>query len=365
VIYSAIVIPKFVILTLIDSTTNKMMQIAIVILNYNGKKHLAQFLPSVTQHLAANCELIIADNASTDDSLLFLNQHYPSLRLIPLEKNYGFAEGYNQALKQIKSDIYILLNSDVEVTNGWIEALVAPLQQDATIAAIQPKILSYTNKNHFEHAGAAGGWIDTLAYPFCKGRLFNDVEEDKGQYDTQSEIFWASGAAMCIRAELFHNFGGFDGDYFAHMEEIDLCWRLKRAGYKIMAAPQSIVYHLGGGTLDYSSPFKVYLNFRNSLSTILKNAATKDLVWIIFLRLCLDGIAGIFYLSKRQYQMTLMIIKAHFAFYARFRANLTKRKSYQKRIEKYRIGKENKNGIIYKSIVFQYFIKKRKTFSEL
>lgn len=341
------------------------MQISIVILNYNGKKHLTQFLPSVIKNLTANSELIIADNASTDDSIAFLREHYPSLQIILLDKNYGFAEGYNQALKQIKSDIYILLNSDVAVTEGWIENLTSPFQFDNTIAAIQPKILSFNKKQLFEHAGAAGGWMDSLAYPFCKGRIFNDVEEDKGQYDKQSEIFWASGAAMCIKADLFHQIGGFDGDYFAHMEEIDLCWRLKRAGFKIIAAPQSVVYHLGGGTLDYASPFKVFLNFRNSLSTIVKNSPSYKLVWFIFFRLCLDGIAGIFYLSKRNYNLTWTIIKAHFAFYAIFFKVLAKRKKYNQLIEQCKIGDSNNAGVFNQSIVYQYFIKKKKTFTDL
>lgn len=344
---------------------NNQPSVAIVILNYNGKKHLAQFLPSVIKNLTANSELIIADNASTDDSVDFLQKHYPSLKTIQLEKNFGFAEGYNQALKQVKSDIYILLNSDVEVNEGWIEKLITPFQEDKYIAAIQPKILSFNNKHLFEHAGAAGGWMDSLAYPFCKGRIFNEVEEDKGQYDEQSEIFWASGAAMCIKADLFHQIGGFDGDYFAHMEEIDLCWRLKRAGYKIMVAPQSVVYHLGGGTLDYASPFKVFLNFRNSLSTILKNSSTTKLLWFIFFRLCLDGIAGIFYLSKKQYQLTWQIIRAHFAFYGSFFQTLSKRKKYNQLIEKCKIVEENKTATLNKSIVYQYFIKKKKTFTEL
>lgn len=341
------------------------MQISIVILNYNGKKHLTQFLPSVIKNLTANSELIIADNASTDDSIAFLQDHYPSLKIIRLDKNYGFAEGYNQTLKYLKSDIYILLNSDVEVTEGWIENLTSPFQFDNTIAAIQPKILSFNNKQLFEHAGAAGGWMDSLAYPFCKGRIFNDVEEDKGQYDKQSEIFWASGAAMCIKADLFHQIGGFDGDYFAHMEEIDLCWRLKRAGFKIIAAPQSVVYHLGGGTLDYASPFKVFLNFRNSLSTIVKNSPSRKLVWFIFFRLCLDGIAGIFYLSKKNYNLTWMIFKAHFAFYAIFFKVLAKRKKYNQLIEQCKIGDSNNAGVFNQSIVYQYFIKKKKTFTDL
>jgi GT2 family glycosyltransferase len=345
--------------------TSQNPAVAIVILNYNGRAYLEQFLPSVLASSYGNLSIVIADNASTDDSLAFLNKHYPSLRIVSLSQNYGFAEGYNQALKQIKSAYYILLNSDIEVKSDWISPLIDVMENDKTVAAVQPKILSFHDKTKFEHAGAAGGFIDTFAYPFCRGRIFNDTETDEGQYDNQTEIFWASGAALCIRGELFHQIGGFDGDYFAHMEEIDLCWRLKRAGYKIMVEPKSVVYHVGGGTLDYASPFKVFLNFRNSLYTIVKNEPWSKLVWFLVFRFLLDGLSGILYLSKKQPQLTWQIIRAHFAFYGNFFKTLHKRKSYNEKITQCRIAPENKVAIHSQSIVFQYFIQKKKKFVSL
>jgi GT2 family glycosyltransferase len=345
--------------------TQSIPLVSVVILNYNGKKHLAQFLPSVLASNYPNFDVIIADNASSDDSLEFLRTHYPTLQVITLPQNYGFAEGYNQALKQIKSAYYILLNSDVEVQPDWISPLIAVMQQDRTIAATQPKILAFHDKSKFEHAGAAGGWIDSLAYPFCRGRIFDEVETDEGQYDDCTEIFWASGAALCIRGDLFHQIGGFDGDYFAHMEEIDLCWRLKRAGYKIMVEPKAVVYHVGGGTLDYSSPFKVFLNFRNSLFTILKNESWVKLSWFLLFRFCLDGLSGILYLSKKQYYLTWQIIRAHFAFYGSFFKMLQKRRMYDEKIATIRIAENNKSAIYSQSIVFQYFIKKIRRFSAI
>jgi GT2 family glycosyltransferase len=342
--------------------TSQMPTVAVVILNYNGRAYLEQFLPAVLASSYGNLSIIIADNASSDDSIAFLQDHYPSLRIVSLSQNYGFAEGYNQALKQIKSDYYILLNSDIEVKSDWISPLITVLEKDKTVAAVQPKILSYKDKTKFEHAGAAGGWIDTFAYPFCRGRIFNDTETDEGQYDNQAEIFWASGAALCIRGELFHQIGGFDGDYFAHMEEIDLCWRLKRAGYKIMVEPKSVVYHVGGGTLDYASPFKVFLNFRNSLYTIVKNEPWSKLVWFFVVRLLLDGLSGILYLSKGQFQLTWQILRAHFVFYGNISKTLQKRKSYNEKIAQCRIAPENKTTIHSQSIVFQYFIQKKKRF---
>jgi hypothetical protein len=287
------------------------------------------------------------------------------LELIQLSQNFGFAEGYNQALKSMKSDYYVLLNSDIEVKNDWIEPLVNLLESDKTIGAAQPKILSFHNKTKFEHAGGAGGFMDIFAYPFCRGRLFNDVETDEGQYDNSTEIFWASGAAMFVRAETYHQLEGLDGSYFAHMEEIDLCWRLKRAGFKVMVEPKSVVYHVGGGTLDYDSPFKVFLNFRNSLYTIVKNEPFVKLIWFFIVRLLLDGLAGILFLSKKQYNLTYQIIKAHFTFYGQFFKVLKRRKHYNQLIKKYSIGGATQGGKYPQSIVFQYFIKKKKTFSQL
>lgn len=339
--------------------------VAIVILNYNGKKYLAQFLPSVLASEYPNFSIIVADNHSTDDSIDFLKAHYPTIQTVVLEKNYGFAEGYNQALKQIDADYYILLNSDIEVTADWISPLIKCITTTPNVAAVQPKILSYKDKLLFEHAGAAGGFMDKFAYPFCRGRIFTSVEKDERQYDNATEIFWASGAALCINATLFHKIGGFDGDYFAHMEEIDLCWRLKRAGYSIWVVPQSVVYHVGGGTLDYDSPFKVFLNFRNSLFTILKNESWAKLSWFFVFRLILDGVAGLSYLSKKQFNLTYQILKAHFACYAVFLKILSKRKKYNQRIADCSIGNPNSNGQINQSIVYQFFIKKKTTYTAI
>ncbi len=340
------------------------MKTGIVILNYNGRKHLETFLPNVIAN-SAGAEIVVADNGSTDDSLAYLRSFGSQIETIVLDKNYGFAEGYNQALKDYCTDYYILLNSDIEVSENWITPLIAALNNDETVAACQPKILSYKDKTKFEHAGAAGGWIDSLGYPFCRGRIFYDTETDTGQYDSEEEIFWASGAALCIRAKLFHGLGGFDGDYFAHMEEIDLCWRLKRAGFKIKVAPQSVVYHVGGGTLDYLSTFKSYLNFRNSLFTYLKNMPVGKLLWFIPLRLVLDGVAAGMYLLKGEFRFIPTILKAHFAVYGDFLKTIEKRKKYNQLIENQRIAPENKNAILKKSLLIEYFLKKKKKWSEI
>ncbi|MFT3903703.1 MAG: glycosyltransferase family 2 protein [Niabella sp.] len=245
--------------------------VAIVILNWNGQKHLAEFLPSVMATAYPNHSIIVADNGSTDDSVDFLTTNYPDIRITKLAANYGFAKGYNEALKQVDADYYMLLNSDVQVTPGWIEPLVNLAESDSKIAACQPKILSYKNPSLFEYAGAAGGWLDAYGYPFSKGRIFDICETDKGQYDQSEPIFWASGAALFIRAKVFHDVGGFDNYFFAHQEEIDLCWRVQLAGYIIMSCPASTVYHLGGGTLPKGNSLKTYLNFRNNHIMIFKN----------------------------------------------------------------------------------------------
>jgi GT2 family glycosyltransferase len=341
-----------------------MKKTAVVILNYNGKKHLETFLPNVIR-CSEGAEIVVADNGSTDDSLAYLKTFGEAIEIIVLDKNYGFAEGYNQALKNYCSDYYILLNSDIEVNEGWISPLVKMLESDEKIAACQPKILSYKDKTKFEHAGAGGGWMDFFAYPFCRGRVFYETENDLGQYDDESEIFWASGAAMCIKAKLFHGLGGFDGDYFAHMEEIDLCWRAKKAGFRIMVAPSSVVYHVGGGTLDYLSTFKSFLNFRNSLMTILKNESALKLVWFLPFRMILDGFAAGMYLIKGEFRFIWTILRAHFAFYFSFFSTLKKRRINHQLIENQRIAPENKVGILNKSIVWNYFFKKKKTFRDI
>ncbi len=293
--------------------------ISIVILNYNTRKYLAEFLPGVLSGAPQGARIVVADNDSDDDSVDFVKANFPRISCLELSKNHGYAKGYNHALKEEDADYYVLLNSDVETPKGWLEPIIQYLEDHPRVAACQPKIRAYANKNAFEHAGASGGWMDIMGYPFCRGRILNVIEEDEGQYDDATEIFWASGAAMVIRAELFHKIGGFDDDYFAHFEEIDLCWRLKRAGYGIAVVPQSVVYHIGGGTLNYVSPNKTYLNFRNSLYTLFKNESKRNLFWIVFFRLILDGAAALLFLSQGKFDFIWMIIKAHIGFYARFR----------------------------------------------
>jgi len=339
------------------------MKIAIVILNWNGKKYLEQFLPFVLKYNSADAEIIIADNASTDNSIEFLHTNYPQLKIIRNEKNDGFAKGYNDALAVIASEAkqsyeyYILLNSDIEVSENWINPLISVMDKDATIAAVQPKIKSFYHRNYFEHAGAAGGFIDKYGFVFCRGRIFNTVEEDRGQYDDAKEIFWATGACLFIRADAFHKAGGFDEDFFAHMEEIDLCWRLKNMNYKIMYSPNSTVYHIGGGTLQYSSPIKTYLNFRNNLYLLYKNLPSESLFKIFFIRLILDGIAAIKFIFERNHQHFPAVIKAHFRFYKNFKMISKKRKA---------LNNQRKHEDIFDgSIIAEYFLKGKKYFSEI
>lgn len=341
-------------------------EVAIIILNYNGLHFLRTFLPILDKTTYQNYRIIIADNGSTDDSLNWLAENRPDLECIDLKENYGFAEGYNQAIKYVESDYFVLLNSDVEVTPSWLEPLVEILESDPNIAACQPKILAQKNKQQFEYAGASGGWIDKWGYPFCRGRLFFETEKDQGQYDEVQEIFWATGAAMVIRPQLMKNLGGFDGDYFAHLEEIDLCWRMQRAGFKIMVEPKSMVYHVGGGTLDYNSPRKAYLNFRNSLYTLIKNEPKKKLYWLIPLRLILDGLAGLLFLSEGKFAHVNSILRAHIEMYKNFGKLKKKRMYYFDLIQKYGIGQKNKLGGVYnKSIVWSFYGRRKRKFSDL
>jgi riboflavin kinase/FMN adenylyltransferase len=339
--------------------------VAVVILNYNGKNHLATFLPTVIAHTPAT--IIIADNGSTDDSIEFLHTNFSSIQVIDLKENTGFAEGYNRALQHLKGEkrIYILLNSDVAITENWLAPLIETLENAPNIAACQPKILSYTDKIRFEYAGASGGWMDVLGYPFCRGRIFAETEIDAGQYDAPQAIFWATGAALAIKSQVFHDFGGFDGDYFAHSEEIDLCWRMKRAGYGIMVAPRSVVYHVGGGTLDYLNPRKTYLNFRNSLYTCIKNYPIYKLLWFIPLRLILDGVAGILFLSEGKIKEIGAILRAHLYIYSHIGVIFAKRKMYDALIKKHRIGTPNRAGEWQKSVVWAYYLGGKKRFNEL
>ncbi len=349
------------------------MKVAIVILNYNGKDYLEQFLPSVVKYsnptLPENSdfshEIIVADNASTDDSVAFLSANYSAIKQINLTENHGFAEGYNQALAKVEADIYVLLNSDVEVTKNWLSPIVELLKNNRITAACQPKIKSFHQKTHFEYAGASGGFMDALGYPFCRGRIFDKLEEDKGQYDETREIFWATGAALFIKADLFHKIGGFDGDYFAHMEEIDLCWRLRKAGFQIMVCPDSTVYHVGGGTLQKESPFKTYLNFRNNLVTVLKNVSGWKIYWLFPLRLVLDGLAALQFLLKGQFANIWSILKAHFYIYFHAFSILHKRMKSQQIVDELYIGDRRKRGYLNRSIVWQFFISGKKKFSQL
>ncbi|HLO82274.1 MAG TPA: glycosyltransferase family 2 protein [Chitinophagaceae bacterium] len=266
--------------------------VAIVILNWNGKKHLEQFLPSILSTTYSNIQVVVADNGSTDDSISFIYSNYPSIKVLRSSVNEGFAKGYNTALKQVDADYYMLLNSDVEVTPGWLEPMVSLLESNRHIGACQPKLLDYRTRSTFEYAGGAGGWLDAFGYPFCKGRIFDDCEVDKGQYDIAEPIFWASGAALFIRPELFHNAGGFDPFFFAHQEEIDLCWRIQLLGYKIYSCPASVVYHVGGGTLPKGNERKVFLNFRNNLIMLSKNLPWSQKVWKIPIRILLDAVSA-------------------------------------------------------------------------
>jgi len=338
-----------------------MLKTAVVILNWNGKKYLEKFLPTLIQNTTIpGAEIIIADNYSTDGSIEFLNNHYPNLRQIVFDKNYGFTGGYNKALAQIDAEYFVLLNSDIEVSGNWLSPLTELLDSDKTIAACQPKIKSYHNKNYFEYAGAAGGFIDKYGYPFCQGRVLDIVEEDKGQYNDQRDIFWATGACMVIRASIYKKTGGLDNDFFAHMEEIDLCWRIKNLGYRIVYCPKSTVYHVGGGTLPNTSPFKLYLNFKNNLSLLYKNLPKWKLFPILFSRMILDGLSAALFLSRFSFRSFDAVSKAHFQFYK----SLNKLHKKRKKLLSEQVASDHPE-IYPKSIVWNHFIKKKRTFSAL
>ncbi len=333
---------------------------AVVILNWNGEKFLSKFLPTIIEYSQnQDAEIFVADNGSSDSSVAMLKNRFPEVRLILLDKNYGFAGGYNLALSEIDAEYYVLLNSDVQVTPNWISPIIKFMDGDKNIAGVAPKIKSFDNKNMFEYAGAAGGFIDKFGYPFCRGRIINEIEEDKNQYNEISEIFWASGACMFVRAEYFNQVEGLDTDFFAHMEEIDLCWRLKNKGYKIMYFPGTEIFHVGGGTLSSENPFKTYLNFRNNLLLLYKNLHSDKVFFIIFARLMLDGISGMIYLLSFKFGNFFAVIKAHFKFYALLP------KSYYKRKLLVSDNKKTHNQIYNKSIVFDFFVRKKKKFSEL
>jgi len=330
------------------------MKTAVVILNWNGKQLLERFLPSVIAY-SSEALIYVADNASTDDSISFLKTFYPEIKIIQNKENGGFAKGYNDALKQVNAEIFVLLNSDVEVTQNWLTPVLNHLKKHSEVVAAQPKILDYKNKNHFEYAGAAGGFIDKFGYPFCRGRIFNTIEEDKGQYNDIISIFWASGACFFVKSAAFWEAGGFDEDYFAHQEEIDLCWRFHNKNQKVSYVGTSSVYHLGGATLKNSNPKKTFLNFRNSLFSILKNAPRKQLFYLIFVRMLLDGFAAAQFLLSLQPLHFLAIGKAHFSFYIHFKKIYCKRMN-NKQIDKY--------YNLY-LLLYLYFFKDKKHFNSL
>lgn len=304
------------------------MKLAIVILNWNGRNWLENFLPNVIQN-SGDAELYIIDNASTDDSVSYLKLNFPNVKIVQNDRNYGFAGGYNEGLKKIESDIYCLLNSDVEVSENWIPPVMSLFELDENIAAVQPKILDFNKRNYFEFAGAGGGFIDNLGFPYCRGRIFENIEEDLGQYNDEIEIFWASGCCFFIRSKDFWAQNGFDARFFAHQEEIDLCWRLKNAGKKIFYTGKSSVYHVGGGTLNKQSPQKTFLNIRNNLSMLLKNLPFPELIWIIFIRFVLDGFAGIYFAFKNGMPHFWAVIRAHFSFYSQIRTSFKLRQNHQ------------------------------------
>lgn len=335
------------------------METAIVILNYNGKHWLEKFLPSVIQH-STGARIIVADNCSTDDSVSFLKATFPSIDLLLIPSNLGFCGGYNFALKQVKEKYYVLLNSDVEVTSGWIDPIIQLFESNDSIAAAQPKILSYYDKKVFEYAGAAGGFIDTLGYPFCRGRLFTDAEKDQGQYNDTIPIFWATGACLFIRSKCYHQMGGLDEDFFAHMEEIDLCWRLHRAGYQVYYHAQSTVYHVGGGTLPVSNPRKTYLNFRNGLSLIYKNMPAGQLIWKLPLRLLLDHVAALKFLAGGSWSDFKAVWKSHWDFLRKVGREQSKRNAVRKALPSFQADP------VYKRIVIvDFFLLGKKTFKDL
>ncbi len=331
------------------------LKTAIVILNWNGKKLLEQFLPSIVNFSSKLADIYIADNASTDSSIAFVKRNFPSVFIIENTCNGGYAKGYNDALKCIDADIYCLINSDVEVSKNWISPVLEVFEQNENTAIIQPKILDHKQRNTFEYAGAAGGFIDLYGYPYCRGRVFNDLEKDTEQFNDITNIFWASGACFFIRSKVYHFLNGFDEDYFAHQEEVDLCWRAQNEGFDIKYVGLSTVYHVGGATLQETNPQKTFLNFRNSLLNVIKNVPKQWFLFVVFSRLVLDGVAGIKFLIEFRPIHTLGILKAHISVYKNFYKFLQKRKKLQK--------KHQYN--LHTSVVWQYFILRRRKFKDL
>ncbi|WP_340073641.1 glycosyltransferase family 2 protein [Leptobacterium sp. I13] len=330
------------------------MNIAIVILNWNGKALLETFLPSVVNY-SEKATVYLADNASEDDSVTFVKTNYPNVVIIKNSENGGYAKGYNDALRHIEADIYCLLNSDVAVSKNWLLPIMDLFEKDEDIAIIQPKILDYRKKEYFEYAGAGGGFIDQLGYPYCRGRIFQSIEKDSGQYDDTIPVFWASGACMFVRSAVFWELGGFDEDYFAHQEEVDFCWRTHNKGFKVMYTGKSHVYHLGGATLSNMDPKKTFLNFRNSLFSITKNLPKRKVIVLVFLRLILDGIAVLRFILLLKPRHALSVLYAHISYYKNMQGALKKRPSIAGKRKYYSI----------KSIVWNYFILNKKTYGSL
>jgi GT2 family glycosyltransferase len=334
---------------------------AIVILNWNGLDYLKMFLGIVVKFSAGyDTEIYVADNFSTDGSPEWVAENFIEIKLIRFDRNHGFAGGYNLALNQIDAKYYVLLNSDIEVTEGWLQSLVSFMERNPDVASCQPKIKSYYKKDYFEHAGAAGGFIDKYGYPFCRGRILNIVEKDTGQYDNAIDLFWSSGACMIVRSDAWKICGGFDSAFFAHMEEIDLCWRFSKAGYRVSYNPDSVIYHVGGGALPYTSPFKTYLNFRNSLFLLYKNLPDKNFIRIMFIRRLLDGLAAIYFLFNGSFVSAKSVWRAHIDYYKSIGALKEKRKMVK--------NLESGNfpaPVLNKSIVFEFYGRGNKTYRSL
>ncbi len=333
-----------------------MKKVAVVILNWNGEKFLQDFLSPLIKYTPDWAEIVVADNASTDNSVAFVREHFPQVRIILNDQNYGFAQGYNIALRQIDTQYYCLLNSDIEVSPNWLEPVIDFLDQRPEVAVCQPKLLSFYDRIMFEYAGASGGFIDKYGYPFCRGRLFSTLEKDIGQYDDAVDIFWATGACMFVKSSIYHELGGLDDDFFAHMEEIDFCWRVKNADYKVMCCPDSVVYHVGGGTLPKKSSHKTFLNFRNNIILLYKNLPKRRLPWVFFVRFILDNVAAVRFLFEGGFGDFMAVYRAHFSFYASLKRNIRKRSWIKHR----HVGQ-----IYSKSIVIDYYLRKKSYFSDL
>jgi GT2 family glycosyltransferase len=336
------------------------IKVAVVILNYNGVNWLKKFLPKFIQFSKKDADLIVIDNGSTDNSVELIHQQFKEIETLTLEKNLGFAGGYNEGLKQLNHKHFIIVNSDIEVTKNWISPIIKLLESDDQIAAVQPKILNYNKKQEFEYAGAAGGFIDIFGYPFCRGRIFYNVEKDLGQYDGDLDIFWSSGACMAIKSKDFKEIGGFDFDFFAHMEEIDLCWRLKNQGKRIMFCSKSLVYHVGGGTLNYNTPKKTFLNYRNNLWMIHKNFSGKSPLWLVILiRIILDQISGFRFIIEGNPKNILQINKAQIGYFK----NILKIHKKRNKIKKHPLRKMK--GVLNNLLIWEYFVKQKKYFNEI